>query len=138
MDAFWSGDAGKASALLSEFLFDTISFHDYHEDYYHAFLTGIFVGLGCGVKSNHEQGLGRTDITLTDKKNRRALVIEAKKSDSEQHMEADCADALKQIEEKRYADGLKGYKQIKCFGISFFQKSALVKSRRASYRIGEI
>ena len=132
MDAFWSGDAGKASALLSEFLFDTISFHDYHEDYYHAFLTGIFVGLGCGVKSNHEQGLGRTDITLTDKKNRRALVIEAKKSDSEQHMEADCTDALKQIEEKRYADGLKGYKQIKCFGISFFQKSALVKSRRAS------
>lgn len=127
MDAFWNGDAGKASSLLSEFLFDTISFHDYHEDYYHAFLTGIFVGLGYGVKSNHEQGLGRTDITLTDKKNRRALVIEAKKSDSEKQMEADCADVLKQIREKRYADELKGYKQIECYGIAFFQKSALVK-----------
>ena len=134
MDAFWSGDAGKVSALLSEFLFDTISFHDYHEDYYHAFLTGIFVGLGYGVKSNREQGLGRTDITLTDKRNRRALVIEAKKSDRERQMEADCADALAQIEEKRYVDDLKGYKQIECCGIAFFRKSALVKMRESSTR----
>jgi hypothetical protein len=127
MDAFWRGDADTATKLVSDFLFDTISFHDYHEDYYHAFITGIFVGLGYGVKSNHEQGLGRTDITLTDKRNRRALVIEAKKSDSEGQMEKDCDDALDQIVEKKYAEGLKGYRQIECYGISFFQKNALVK-----------
>jgi hypothetical protein len=127
MDAFWRGDADTATKLVSDFLFDTISFHDYHEDYYHAFITGIFVGLGYGVKSNHEQGLGRTDITLTDKRNRRALVIEAKKSDSEGQMEKDCDDALNQIVEKKYAEGLKGYRQVECYGISFFQKSALVK-----------
>lgn len=127
MDAFWRGDADTATKMMSDFLFDTISFHDYHEDYYHAFITGIFVGLGYGVKSNHEQGLGRTDITLTDKRNRRALVIEAKKSDSEGQMEKDCDDALDQIVEKKYAEGLKGYRQIECYGISFFQKSALVK-----------
>ena len=117
----------KASRQVSDFLFNTISFRDYHEDYYHAFITGIFVGLGYGVKSNHEQGLGRTDITLTDKKNRRALVIEAKKSDSEGLMEKDCDDALDQIVEKKYAEGLKGYRQVECYGIAFFQKSALVK-----------
>ena len=127
MDAFWSGDADTATKLVSDFLFDTISFHDYHEDYYHAFLTGIFIGLGYGVKSNHEQGLGRTDITLTDKRNRRALVIEAKKSDCEENMEKDCNDTLKQIVEKKYAEALKGYRQIECYGIAFFQKSALVK-----------
>ena len=127
MDAFWNGDAETVANLLSDFLFDTISFHDYHEDYYHAFLTGIFIGLGYGVKSNHEQGLGRTDITLTDKKNRRALVIEAKKSDSESQMEKDCDEALEQIVDKKYAEGLKGYRQIECYGIAFFQKSALVK-----------
>jgi len=127
MDAFWNGDADMASELLSDFLFDTISYHDYHEDYYHAFITGIFIGLGYGVKSNHEQGLGRTDITLTDKKKRRALVIEAKKSDSEGQMEKDCDDALEQIVEKKYAEALKGYRQIECYGIAFFQKSALVK-----------
>ena len=127
MIAFWSGDADTATKLVSDFLFDTISFHDYHEDYYHAFLTGIFVGLGYGVKSNHEQGLGRTDITLTDKRNRRALVIEAKKTDSEGQMEKECDDALDQIVKKKYAEALKGYRQIVCYGISFFQKSALVK-----------
>ena len=127
MDAFWRGEADAATRLLSDFLFDTISFHDYHEDYYHAFITGLFVGLGYGVKSNHEQGLGRTDITLTDKKNRRALVMEAKKSDNEAHMEKDCDEALHQIVEKKYAEGLKGYRHIECYGISFFQKSALVK-----------
>lgn len=31
MDAFWSGDAAAVTELLSEFLFDTISYHDYHE-----------------------------------------------------------------------------------------------------------
>ena len=127
MDAFWRGDADAATEMLSDFLFDTISYHDYHEDYYHAFITGIFVGLGYGVKSNHEQGLGRTDITLTDKRNRRALVIEAKKSDSEEQMDQDCDDALDQIVVKKYAEGLKGYRQVECYGISFFQKSALVK-----------
>ncbi len=66
-------------------------------------------------------------ITLTDKKMRRALVIEAKKSGSEKQMESDCIDALDQIPDKKYAQGLKGYRQIICYGIAFFRKSALVK-----------
>jgi hypothetical protein len=127
MDAFWGGDADTATEIVSDFLFDTISYNDYHEDYYHAFITGIFIGLGYGVKSNHEQGLGRTDITLTDKKNRRALVIEAKKADNEAQMMKDCDEALAQIVDRKYAEALKGYRQIMCYGIAFFQKSALVK-----------
>ena len=79
------------------------------------------------MKSNHEQGLGRTDITLTEKKNRRALVIEAKKSESEEHMERDCEDALNQIVKMKYAEALKGYSEIKWYGIAFYRKSALVK-----------
>ena len=70
---------------------------------------------------------GWADITLTDKRNRRALVIEAKKTDSEGQMEKECDDALDQIVKKKYAEALKGYRQIVCYGISFFQKSALVK-----------
>ena len=100
---------------------------DYHEDYYHAFLTGIFVGLAYGVKSNPEQGLGRTDITVTDRKNRRAIIIEAKKSASEDQMEKDCAEALAQIEKNRYVEGLKVYTSVMCYGVAFFRKSARVK-----------
>ena len=30
----------------------TISYHDYKEDFYHAFLAGIFTGAGYAVESN--------------------------------------------------------------------------------------
>ena len=70
------------------------------EDYYHAFLAGIFVGRGCEVESNKKRGLGRPDIKLTDHKNRRILIIEAKKSDSASLMEKNSGEALKQIIER--------------------------------------
>lgn len=127
MNAFWSGDANQASELLSDFLWETISFHDYHENYYHAFLTGVFVGMGYAVRSNQEHGLGRSDITVLDKKNRRAMIIEAKRSTSEAQMERDCDAALTQIEERKYAEGLYGYRTILRYGVAFYKKSAMVK-----------
>ena len=99
---------------------------DYHEDYYHAFLAGIFVGRGYEVESNKERGLGRPDIRLIDDDNRRILIIEAKKSDSAGQMERDCDVALKQIVDQEYTKGLDAY-QVYCYGIAFYQKSALVK-----------
>ena len=68
MNALWNGDSTLASEVLSELLWNTISYMDYHEDYYHAFLSGIFVGRGGYiVNSNKERGLGRPDIDLRDK-----------------------------------------------------------------------
>ena len=128
MNALWSGDSTSASEVLSELLWNTISYMDYHEDYYHAFLSGIFVGRGGYiVNSNKERGLGRPDIDLRDKRNRRAIIIEAKKSDKASEMERDCDNALKQIAEKRYADKLEGYRNITCYGVAFYKKTALVK-----------
>lgn len=126
MAALWSGDEGAASEAISDFLWQTISYMDYHEDYYHAFLAGLFAGRGYGVESNKEHGLGRPDIKLTDYNNRRILIIEAKKSDTAAQMERDCDEALKQIVDQEYAKGLDAY-QVFCYGIAFFQKSAKVK-----------
>ncbi|MDE6054385.1 MAG: PD-(D/E)XK nuclease domain-containing protein, partial [Lachnospiraceae bacterium] len=127
MEAFWNCDEQAASKVLSDLLWKTISYHDYHEDYYHAFLAGAFVGLGYEVESNKEKGLGRPDLLLLDQKNRRAIIIEAKKSEKESRMEVDCDEAIDQIITRKYAEGLYGYEQILCYGISFFQKQALVK-----------
>ena len=126
MEKLWIGDEAAASEAISHFLWQTISYMDYHEDYYHAFLTGIFVGRGYEVESNREHGPGRPDIRLTDDANRRVLIIEAKKSESRAQMEHDCRDALKQIVDNEYAENLDEYEVI-CYGIAFFQKSALVK-----------
>lgn len=131
MNALWTGDEETASEIFSDLLFDTISYMDYHEDYYHAFLAGLFVGRGFEVYSNKERGKGRPDILLLDKKNRRALVIEAKKSASESQMPADCEKALQQIKTLDYAKNVKGYRQIMTYGISFFEKTALVKGSKA-------
>ena len=42
-------------------------------------------------------------------------------------MDKDCDEALKQIVEQEYAQGICGYEQILCFGITFYQKQAKVK-----------
>ena len=128
MAAFWGEDIEGAVKQLNDFLWDTISYHDYHEDYYHAFMAGLFVGLGYSVDSNKESGLGRFDIRAKDRKNRRVLIIEVKKADSAAKMGAACDEALKQIVEKGYAKKIEtGYEKIICYGIAFFQKSALIK-----------
>lgn len=131
MNALWNEDESTASTILSDLLWNTISYNDYKEDYYHAFLTGIFVGRGgYNVQSNKERGLGRPDIDLRDKKNRRAIIIEAKIADNENRMEYYCDQALEQIDKNEYAKNLNGYREIYCYGISFYQKSALVKLKK--------
>ncbi len=126
MTALWSGDEEEATKAISDFLWQTISYMDYHEDYYHVFLAGIFVGRGYEVESNKERGLGRPEIKLTDRPNRRILIIEAKKSDSLAQMKHDCDAALHQIIDEGYAKGLDDY-HVTCYGIAFYKKSALVK-----------
>ena len=127
LNSLWDSDEEHATEMLSELLWNTISYNDYHEDYYHAFLAGVFVGRGYSVESNKEKGLGRPDIFLKDRRNRRAIIIEAKKSDKESDMDKDCDKAIKQIIDEKYAEGTPGYEQILCYGVAFYQKQAKVK-----------
>ena len=76
------------------------------------------------MKSNKEKGLGRPDILLKDRKNLAALIIEAKKSKKESDMDKDCDEALEQIMTEKYAEGLYGYEQVLCHGITFLRKQA--------------
>ena len=85
------------------------------------------MGLGYGVESNREHGTGRPDILLRDKKNRRALIIEAKKAEAADRMESMCDAALGQIKREQYWRGLDGYRTILCYGVAFYKKDALVK-----------
>lgn len=127
-EAWWSGDEVVLTEMVSEILFETISYFDYREDYYHAFLAGLFAGAGYNVSSNTESGLGRTDIVVKDRKSRRALIIEAKRSESKARMESDCEKALEQIRENQYARPFEsGYQSILCYGAAFFEKSCMIR-----------
>ena len=128
MQALWTGDTETASRMMSDLLWRTISYMDYHEDYYHAFLAGLFVDRGYETKSNKEQGLGRPDLQILDVDNRRAMIIEVKKADSMAEMEKSCRDALKQIVENEYAKEVDvGFDTVLCYGIAFFRKTAMIR-----------
>ena len=128
MTALWDGEQEKATSILTDLLFQTISYHNYKEDYYHAFLAGIFVGLGFATESDKEHGSGRPDVVVKDNKNRRVIIIEAKISDSKKQMESDCMEAVNQIATRQYVrDFLDGYKTIVCDGVAFFKKACLIK-----------
>lgn len=127
MEALWKGDEETASRRMTDILFDTISYHDYHENYYHAFLTGIISGLGYAVRSNQENGLGRSDIAVRDRLNRRGMLLEAKKSDRMEDMEKNALEGKQQIINRDYLRGFEGFDSVICYGISFFQKKALIR-----------
>lgn len=126
----WNGGEEKLTELLSDLLFDTISFHDYGESFYHAFVTGLLSSAGYIVESNYENGLGRSDIVVKDRQKRRAIVIEAKIADSSRDLEKECASALRQIAEKQYARKIErsGFKAVICYGIAFYRKECLVRT----------
>ncbi|MDO4556638.1 MAG: AAA family ATPase, partial [Lachnospiraceae bacterium] len=126
--ALWNQEEEKCSAILSEMLFETISYNDYKEAYYHAFVTGILSYAGYKVKSNAEAGEGRPDILLLDERNGKAIVIEIKVTNAFKAMEEKCEEALRQIDTRRYAKGLGDeYEEILKYGICFYKKRCRVK-----------
>ena len=82
------------------------------ENFYHAFVLGMLVGLRDTyyVNSNRESGFGRYDIMLEPRdKNANSFVMEFKVADDfeEETIEETIANAKKQIEEKGYESNLR-------------------------------
>ena len=129
-DAVWSGNSESITYEMNKLLRKTISYHDYREDFYHAFLAGIFAGAGYMVDSNKEHGEGRSDVVVYDIINARVAVFEAKYTRALDKLESECDIALEQIDERMYAKEYEDdYDDITCYGISFFKKRCLVKKK---------
>lgn len=129
-DAVWSGNSESITYEMNKLLRKTISYHDYREDFYHAFLAGIFAGAGYMVDSNKEHGEGRSDVVVYDTINARVAVFEAKYTRALDKLESECDIALEQIDERMYAKEYEDdYDDIMCYGISFFKKRCLVKKK---------
>ena len=128
-DAVWSGKAEVLTEQMNKLLRKTISYHDYREDFYHAFLAGIFAGAGYEVDSNKEHGEGRSDVVVLDPEGDRVAIFEAKYSRTQDAMPKDCAAALEQIEDRQYAKEFEDdYDSVLCYGIAFYKKRCLVKT----------
>ena len=82
------------------------------ENFYHAFVLGILVGLKDSyyVNSNRESGIGRYDIMLEPKNQKgNAFIMEFKvyREDKEKNIKETIDNAKRQIEEKEYERNLK-------------------------------
>lgn len=129
--ALEEGDGERIRDILSRQLFQTISFYDSAENFYHGFLAGILSqSENYLVKSNRESGNGRSDIMVKSPSLRgRAFILEIKVSESIDDLEADAEKALQQIYEKKYVEELRaeGYRQIGCCGAAFYRKDCEVR-----------
>ena len=129
--AVWNGDAERVTDEMTRLLRKTISYHDYKEDFYHAYFAGIFAGAGYNVESNREHGEGRSDIIVQDYAGDRAAVFEVKYSNTLKELSGDCSKALAQIDERMYAEELEeDYSRVVCYGMSFYKKRCLVKKKQ--------
>ena len=129
--AVWNGDAERVTDEMTRLLRKTISYHDYKEDFYHAFFAGIFAGAGYNVESNREHSEGRSDIIVQDYAGDRAAVFEVKYSNTLKELSGDCSKALAQIDERMYAEEFEeDYSRVVCYGMSFYKKRCLVKKKQ--------
>lgn len=106
------------------------------EKIYHAFVLGMLIGLKdqYEVKSNRESGLGRYDVMLIPKNvHNLGIIMEFKKVGpfEEIDLESAVVSALKQIEDKKYAQELmdRGVNRFLYLGFAFKGKQVLIRSK---------
>lgn len=122
--AIWQDNPEKLSEQLSDYLFRTISYNDYSEAYYHAFLAGLFSSSEYTVKSNMESGNGRPDLLIMDMKRMRLAVFEFKIAKDISELEETTRNAIEQIKTNEYGEDLSYFKEIHRYAIVFVKKKA--------------
>lgn len=133
-DAVWAGNSEGIMQEMNKLLRKTISYHDYKEDFYHAFLAGIFAGAGYTVESNREHGEGRSDVVVYDEIGARVAIFEAKYAKTLDGLATECDLALQQIDDRMYAKEFEDdYDEIFCYGISFFKKRCMLRKKKELY-----
>jgi len=105
------------------------------ENFYHAFVLGLLVGLKDNyyVNSNRESGTGRYDIMLEPKdKNANSFIMEFKvlENQEEKNIEETIANAKKQIEERKYEENLteRGFSNITKMVFAFSGKEVRIET----------
>lgn len=125
------GDFDNFAYELENIMLNSVSCFDFNsnskESHYHVFILGMLLGLRRRyyIHSNREGGRGRYDLVVEPMdKRKNGLVIEFKVAKEKEELEKASEEALAQIEEKRYYEGLRdrGVERIILVGISFYQR----------------
>ena len=128
--AVLDGDTEAIENYVTGLLEKSISVFDSSESFYHGFFLSLLYGVpNYEPQSNREEGDGRPDIVLYPNRPKYpAIIFEIKTRKKFNEMQDGLREAYKQIEEKRYEDGIleDGYMGVKSYGICFCKKSCVV------------
>lgn len=136
-DALLEKNTDLIQNTLNDILINSISYEDYHENYFHGFMIGLLSSIDSQnyiVESNRETGKGRGDIIVRHvSPTGKAIIFELKYTDKMSLMETLAGSAIKQIEEKDYDRSLlqAGFAKdsIIKYGICFYKKTCIVKAQ---------
>jgi hypothetical protein len=131
--AFVKEDVEQIEQQMNRYLWNCISVRDVavreqlKENFYHGMLLGLLQYEDSWIiRSNEESGTGYSDILIKTPE-RVGVVIELKYAENHR-LDAGCAEALKQIEEKQYDARLleDGMETIVKYGMAFYKKQCKV------------
>ncbi len=129
-DAISSGKPEGIEDFVNSLLAKSISYFDNDESFYHGFFLSLLYGMpDYSVRSNREEGNGRTDIVLyPDNPKDPAYIFELKQRKKFSEMEEGLKEALDQIVLQKYEDGIidDGYVGSVSYGICFCKKRCIV------------
>ena len=133
-EAFPAGNAERIGELLHDYLWDSISVRDtavrrnMKENFYHGMVLGLLQSRSDWlIQSNAELGEGYSDISVCTPE-KIGIIIELKYAEDGK-LERSCEEALCQIAERKYEEGLrrKGMKKVLKYGMAFWEKECMVK-----------
>ncbi len=128
--AIWDKNPDVIKKFINTILFNMVSYYDTQENFYHGMMLGILSQLyRYKIKSNREEGLGRTDIVLRDIQEDRAIVFEFKWCKEKKDLNSVPQIAIEQVRQKKYAEEIhnEGYKTVHVVGIGFCDKACAVQ-----------
>lgn len=137
LESFSNCDGEGFSQALTDIMLECISYHQYDEKFYLAFLGFLLKFSRSYTLLEKESGEGRADIIVVQgdsiRTTRLAAIIEIKKTadDSEASLEKAVEAALNQIEDRKYDAPfrLRNVPRIVHWGIAFQRKHCLARAR---------
>ena len=135
-ESLYANDLKKLQEAITEYMDKSISYYDSGaEGFYHGLTLGLIALMDnqYKIKSNRESGDGRYDICLIPRDGKHPGIIMELKAETglkEEELEALSAEALHQINDKRYDAEMRsdGVESILKIGIAFSGKKVKIKT----------